>query len=467
MYLLAEEGIYGTLTGVSATYIFIFVLFGSFVIRSGAGDFFTKLACAIAGRLAGGPALIATISSAFFGTLSGSSVANVFGTGSFTIPLMKKIGYRPEFAGAVEAVAPTGGQYMPPIMGAAAFIMAEIVGVPYIEVALCAVISAVLYFFSVGLMVYFRARREGLCGLSSEEVPPLRETLKSSYLLIPIIALFAMLLRGYTPIMAGFIATVMTILVTWIVPRKGMKPRQIVDALIEGAKNGVLVAVAYAGTGIVVSVVTHSGLGLTFSNAMVSIAKGNIVITMLLVAIAALILGHGAPTSATYVLVATIGVGALTRLGADLIAAHLLCLYYAVIADITPPVAVAAYAGASIAKAEPFRTGVEAFLLAIAGFIVPIIFVLQPALVLRGPFSATIQATISAIIGVTALAAGIQGWFMKRLTVGERGVLLAAAGLLHPGLVTDIVGAVILATLIFRTMLGRWFPRVFGKSTGA
>lgn len=468
MYLLADEGIYGILTGISATYIFIFVLYGCFVVNSGAGDFFTKLACAVAGRLPGGPALIAVISSAFFGTLSGSSVANVFGTGSFTIPLMKRVGYKPEFAGAVEAAASTGGQYMPPVMGAAAFIMAEIVGVPYITVALCASVSAVLYFLSVGLMVYFRARRDGLRGLPSGEVPPLRETLKDSYLVVPIVALFYMLVRGYSAIMAGLLACVMTVLVTWVNPKKAMRPKQILNALIDGGKNAVLVAAACAGTGIVVSVVTHTGLGLSFSNALISIAHGNIIITMVLIMIASLILGHGAPTSATYVLIATVGAGALTRLGADIIAAHLFCMYYAVIADITPPVAVAAYAGASIAKAEPFATGVEAFLLAMAGFIVPIIFVLQPALVLRGPATATIQATITALIGVIALAGGIQGWFMKRLTPFERVVLLAAAaGLLDPGLLTDIIGVAVLVAFVLRVKLAGKGPGLPEKPTRA
>lgn len=445
MYLLADEGIYGMLTGISATYIFIFVLYGSFVVRSGAGDFFTKLACALTGRIRGGPALIAIISSAFFGTLSGSSVANVFGTGSFTIPLMKRIGYKPEFAGAVEAAASTGGQYMPPIMGAAAFIMAEIVGVPYITVALCAAISACLYYFSVGLMVYFRACRVGLKGLPPDEVPPLKETLKSAYLVIPIAALFYMLVRGFSPIMAGFVCIIMTVVITWLNPKKGMRFRDIVEALADGGKNATLVAAACAGTGMIVSVVTHTGLGLSFSNAIIALSHGNIVASMFLIMVAALILGHGAPTSATYVLVSTVGATALVRLGVDIIAAHLFCLYYAVIADITPPVAVAAYAGASIAKGDPFATGIEAFKLAIAGFIVPFLFVLNPALVLRGPWQVTLYTTMTASVGVVGLAAAIQGWLLKNLGLPER-ILLAVAGLglLHHGVETDLLGVGIL-----------------------
>lgn len=456
MYLLADEGVYGFITGISATYIFIFVLFGSFVKHSGAGEFFTDFATAAAGRIRGGPALIAVISSGFFGTLTGSAVANVFGTGSFSIPLMKKVGYKPEFAGAVEAAASTGGQYMPPIMGAAAFIMAEMVGMPYITIALCASISAALYFISIGFMVYFRACRQGLQGLSKDELPSLKETLKRSYLLIPMIGLFYMLIRGYSPIMAGLWSIILTVAITWLNPKNAMRLKHIIEALIDGGRNAVIVAVACAGTGMIVSVVTHTGLGLTFSNFLVRLSGGNILLAMLFIMLASLVLGHGAPTSATYVLVATVGAGALVRLGADLIAANLFCLYYAVIADITPPVAVAAYAGASIAKGEPFSTGVEAFKLAFAGFIVPFIFVINPALVLRGPWQTTIHATITALIGVIVLSAAIQGWFMKNLSKVGRTILFASAiSLLIGGIKSDIIGAAILVGFIIYGLIGR------------
>ncbi|MGI6574782.1 MAG: TRAP transporter permease [bacterium] len=454
MYLLAQEGIYGMLTGISATFIFIFVLFGSFIVYSGVGDFFTKFASAVAGKVRGGPALIAVISSAFFGTLTGSSVANVLSTGSFTIPLMKRTGFKPEFAGAVEAAASTGGQYMPPIMGAAAFIMAEVVGVPYITVAMSATISAILYYLSVGMMVYFRARKDEIEGLSLTEVPPLREVLKMSYLVLPLFVLFFMLVKGYSPIMAGLYAIIGTVLITWVNPKQGMKFGVVLEALAQGGKNAVLVAVACAATGMVVSVVTYTGIGLTFTNSIVSLSSGNIILAMFFIMIASLILGHGAPTSATYILVATVGAGALVRLGADIIAAHLFCLYYAVIADITPPVAVAAYAGASVANSDPISTGIEAFKLAAAGFIVPFLFVLNPALVLRGPLLTTIHATITALIGVIALSGAMQGWFIKKLVIYERGLLLIAAlSLLIHGIISDIVGAIILGIIIIRVML--------------
>jgi TRAP transporter 4TM/12TM fusion protein len=467
MYMLADEGVYGMLTGISATYIFIFILFGSFINGSGAGDFFSKLATAAFGTIRGGPALVAVSSSALFGTLTGSSVANVFGTGTFTIPLMKRLGYSSEFSGAVEAAASTGGQYMPPVMGAAAFIMAEMIGIPYITIALCASISACLYFVSIGFMVYFRACREDLKGLPKEEIPLLGEALKDIYLLIPIVLLFYMLIKGYSPIMSGFVATLVTIAVTWIRPSRGMRLKKIYVALVDAGKNAVLVAVACAGTGMIVSVVTHTGLGLTFSNSLVRLSGGNIIVTMFLIMCASLVLGHGAPTSATYVLIATVGAGAMVKLGANIIAAHLFCLYYAVIADITPPVAVAAYAGASIAKGDPFRTGIEAFKLAFAGFIVPIIFVLNPALVLQGPWYETIHVTFTALIGIVALAGGIQGWFKKNLNRIERIILFAAAlGLLDPSLLTDILGACVLLAFLLRGWLQNKWKRTQPNDVG-
>lgn len=461
MYMLADEGVYGMLTGISATYIFIFVLFGAFINGSGVGDFFSRLATAALGTIKGGPALIAVCSSALFGSLTGSAVANVFGTGTFSIPLMKRLGYKKEFAGAVEAAASTGGQYMPPVMGAAAFIMAEMVGVPYVTIALCASISACLYFISIGFMVYFRACRDGLQSLPKDEIPQLKETLKDVYLLIPIVFLFFVLMKGYSPIMGGFTATLVTIAVTWIRPSKGMRLKKIYEALIDAGKNAVLVAVACAGTGMIISVVTHTGIGLSFSNSLVRLSGGNIVVTMFLIMCASLVLGHGAPTSATYVLIATVGAGAMVKLGSNIIAAHLFCLYFAVIADITPPVAVAAYAGASVAKGDPFLTGIESFKLAFAGFIVPFVFVLNPALVLQGPWLETIHTTITALIGIVALAGGIQGWLRKNLNRKERIILLiAAAGLLHPGFLTDTFGACVLLAFILRDWIqNKWLSK--------
>ena len=454
LYLLSDEGIYGYLLGISATYIYIFVLFGAFVVYSGAGDFFTSFACALCGKFSGGPGLVAVLSCGFFGMLSGSAVANVFATGSFTIPLMRRVGYTPEFSGAVVAAASTGGQYMPPVMGAAAFIMAEILGVSYIKIALCASISAVLYYVALGIMVYFRARRENLTGLKEEELPNLRETLKSSYLLIPVFVLFYLLVRGYSPIFSGMAAIVVTVIVSWINPKKGMRPKQIIQALIDGGKNSILVAVACAGTGIIVSIVTHTGLGLSFSNVLIHISGGNVVLTMLLIAAASLVIGHGAPTSATYILVATVGVGAMTRLGVNPIAAHLFCLYFAVIADITPPVAVASYAGASVAKSDPLKTGFAAFALAFSGFIVPFVFVLNPALVLQGTLFDGVWGTITCLIGIIALSAALQGWIINNLTMPVRYLLAASGlGLLHPGIITDALGFIVLSVILVKEIL--------------
>lgn len=446
LYLLSDEGIYGYLLGISATYIYIFVLFGSFILHSGAGEFFTKLACALCGKQRGGPGLVAVLSCGFFGMLSGSAVANVFATGSFTVPLMKKGGYKSDFAGAVVAAASTGGQYMPPVMGAAAFIMAEILGVSYIKIALCASISAILFYVALGVMVYFRARRDGLQGLSKEEIPNLRETLKQSYLLIPIVALFVLLVKGYSPVFAGLVSIAVTIAASWLNPKTGMRPRQIIRALIEGGRNSILVAVACAGTGIIVSVVTHTGLGLSFSNSLVHVSGGSLIVSMLLICLAALVIGHGAPTSATYILVATVGAGALIRIGANPMAAHLFCLYFAVIADITPPVAVAAYAGASVAQSDPLITGFKAFALAFAGFIVPFIFVLNPAIVLQGTVPDAIQGTLTCLMGIIALSGALQGWYINSLPMLKRLFLaVCGLGLLYPGTLSDMLGFALLA----------------------
>lgn len=445
LYLLSDEGIYGYLLGISATYIYIFVLFGAFVLYSGAGDFFTNFATSICGKYRGGPGIVAVTSCCFFGMLSGSSVANVFATGSFTVPLMKRAGYDADFSGAVVAAASTGGMYMPPVMGAAAFIMAEILGISYVQVALSASISALLYYIALGLMVYFRARRENILGMEQEDIPSFKNVVKQSYLLIPILALFFLLVKGYSPVFAGIVSIAVTVLVTWLKPSQGMKPKQIVQALIDGGKNSILVAVACAGTGIVVSVVTQTGLGLSFSNVLVRIAGGNVVIAMLLICAAALVIGHGAPTSATYILVATVGAGALIRMGVNPIAAHLFCLYFAVIADITPPVAVAAYAGASVAKGNPISTGFKAFALAFAGFIVPFVFVLNPAIVLQGTVVDCVWGTITCLIGIIGMSGALQGWYFNNLSMPKRYILaLAGLGLLHPGLVTDAMGFIIL-----------------------
>ncbi|MDY9922187.1 MAG: TRAP transporter permease [Synergistota bacterium] len=450
LYLLSDDGIYGYLLGISATYIYIFVLFGAFVLYSGAGDFFTNFATSICGKYRGGPGIVAVTSCCFFGMLSGSSVANVFATGSFTVPLMKKAGYDADFSGAVVAAASTGGMYMPPVMGAAAFIMAEILGISYVKVALSASISAILYYIALGLMVYFRARRENIMGMDKKDIPLFKDVVKQFYLLIPIIALFYLLVKGYSPVFAGIVSIAVTVVITWVKPAQGMRPRQIMQALIDGGKNCILVAVACAGTGIVVSVVTQTGLGLSFSNVLVRIAGGNVIIAMLLICAAALVIGHGAPTSATYILVATVGAGALIRMGVNPIAAHLFCLYFAVIADITPPVAVAAYAGASVAGGNPIATGFKAFALAFAGFIVPMVFVLNPALVLQGSVVDCIWGTITCLIGIIGMSGALQGWFLNNLSMPKRYILaLSGLALLFPGLLSDFAGFVILSGMAF------------------
>ncbi len=441
VYLLTGEGIYGILMGISATYVVLFVIFGAFVMKVGAGDFFTQISRAIAGASRGGPAKIATFSSALFGTLSGSAVANVYATGSFTIPLMKRRGFRAQFAGAVEAVASTGGQYMPPIMGASAFIIAENLGMPYIQVALKASIAAILYYFSLLMMIHFMCLREGLSGEPKSQLPPIKAVLKDSYLFIPVIVLFYLLIKGYSPLYAGFTSIISCLVISFFKKKSFMTPVKIIDALATGAKNATMVAVALAGAGIIVVAFTHTGLGLTFASMIISLSHGIKLLALLFIGITCIILGMGVPTTAAYVIASALGAHALIKLGIDPFAAHLFVFYYAVISNITPPVAVAAYAGANIAGSDPMKTGFEASMIALTGYIVPFMFVYSPVLLVQGTAAQILLAATTAFLGVLLLASGIQGWFFGRTPLWMRiAILIAALSLVRPGLATDAVG---------------------------
>ncbi|MDI3523110.1 MAG: hypothetical protein PWP43_1292 [Bacillota bacterium] len=437
------EGILGIPLGVSSTFVFLFILFGAFLEKTGIGQFIIDLANAVAGRAVGGPAKVAVIASAMQGTISGSSVANVVGTGSFTIPLMKSIGYKANFAGAVEAAASTGGQIMPPIMGAAAFLMAEFTGIPYARVALAAVIPALLYFTGVGIGVHLEARRTGLTGLPEEQVPRLGKVLRErGLLLIPILGLIVIMASGATPTKAALLAMVLAILVSSISPKTRLKPKDILDALEQGARGALGVAAATAAAGMIIGSVTLTGLGLKLANGLVTLAHGNLLLTMFFAMIASLILGMGSPTTANYVITSTIASPALIHLGVPLLAAHMFVFYFGIVADLTPPVALAAYAGAGIAKGEPMATGVNATKLAIGAFLVPYIFVMSPQLLLISTtvFGA-LRVAVGAVIGMLALEAAVQGWLLKEAGLPER-VALALGGLMliDPGSLTDIIG---------------------------
>ena len=430
MYLYSEQGIYGSLTGISATVIFIFVLFGCFIIRTGLGQFFMDLAVAVAGRTRGGPAKVAVVSSALYGTLSGSSVSNVYTTGSFSIPLMKQVGYRPQFAGAVEAAAGVGGMIMPPIMGVGAFVMAEMTAIPYWTIAKSAALAAILYYLGVFAMVHLEAVKAGLRPMAPSEIPPLRTVLPRSYLLSPIILLVVLLVMGYTPVFSGMLAIVVSVAVAAFRSETRMGPRAVWQALRQGGCDAAMIAVAIAAAGMIVAVIAQTALGLAFSSLFISFSGGWLLLTLIMVMIVDTFLGTGIPTTPSYILTVVVGGAAMMKLGVGLLPAHLFAFYFGVLADITPPVAIAAYASAAIAGSDPMKTGFEAFKLAIGGFIVPFIFVYHPALILQGAWHETLWAFVLAAACILLTSAALTGWFLGPAPWPERILLfLSAAGL--------------------------------------
>lgn len=426
-YVLDDEGIYGTLTGVSAVFVALFVVFGGFIHWLGLGQYFIDLACRIAGRTVGGPAKVAVISSAFFGTISGSAAANVYATGTFSIPLMRSIGYRPQFAGAVEAAASTGGQIMPPIMGAAAFLMAQITHIPYIAICKAAFPAAVLYFLCVGAMVHYEALRRGLGGMDIIDIAPVKRLIRDSYLLLPIVALLALMIIGYSPFMGAFVGTLVALGISYFDRSRWMTPYKIIKALDMGGRNLIMIACACAGAGFIIGAVVTTGLGLEFSSLVITSFKGNYLIALILIMISAIILGMGLPTTAAYVLAVSVGGPTLIEMGGDVLSVHLFVFYFAIMACVTPPVALAAYAGAALAGTDPMRTGLEASRIAIAGYIIPYLLVFNQGIILRGPFLEIVLALISAVIWIYILVIGLQGWMLTQLNFLERAIMVAGA----------------------------------------
>lgn len=451
------DGILGTPISVSATFIFVFLLFGSFLVKTGVGMYFNDLAVSLAGHLTGGPAKVAIFSSALQGTISGSSVANVVTSGSYTIPMMKKLGYKKEFAGAVEAAASTGGQIMPPIMGAAAFLMVEFIGgITYWEIAKAAAIPAILYFTGVWIMTHFEAKRVGLKGLSKEEMPDRKEVLKKIYLLLPIVAIIVFLLIGIPTMHAALYGILLTIVVSSFNKETRLSPKDMVHALVDGARTALAVAAATAAAGIIVGVVVKTGLGLSLANGLVSASGGNILLTLFFTMLAAIVLGMGSPTTANYVITSTIAAPAIITLlmldepvGAAVpivvaLSAHLFVFYFGIIADITPPVALAAFAASGISGGEPIKTGFIAAKLAAAAFIIPYMFVLSPALLMIDTtLPELIWVLITAFTGMIAIGAGLIGFWYRKLNWLERIIaFVTGLALIYPEGVTDIVGAI-------------------------
>lgn len=441
------EGIFGTPMGVSSTFIYLFILFGAYLETTGLGKFFIDISNAIAGWASGGPAKVAVISSALEGTVSGSSVANVVGSGSFTIPMMKKLGYGKDFAGAVEAAASTGGQLMPPVMGAAAFLMAEFVGVPYMEVVKAGVIPAILYFTGIWLGVHFEAKKLGLKGMSRDEMPSYKSIfIERGHLVIPLIAIIYFLSSGYTPMRAALVGIVLAIVSACLRKSTRITFKDFVNGMINGSKGILGVLIACATAGIIIGVVTKTGVGLKMATALLDLAGGHLMPAMVFTMITSLILGMGVPTTANYVITSTIAAPALIQMDVPVLAAHMFVFYFGIVADITPPVALAAYAGAGISGGDPLRTGINASKLAIAAFIIPYIFVLSPEMLMidATPFGILFSCT-TAILGMVGVAAAMGGYFTRRLNKIQRILLFVAGiGLIDPGLYTDIAGVVIM-----------------------
>ena len=447
----SNVAIMGSPISVCVGFIVLFILFGAFLEKSGIGTFFIDLANSIAGFSAGGPAKVAVISSALEGMYSGSSVANTVGSGSVTIPVMKKAGYRPEFAAAVEAAASTGGQIMPPIMGAAAFLMAEMTGYTYPQIATAAILPAALYFAGIFLMVHFEAKRIGLKGLPKDSIPNFfKLMLRKGYLLLPIITLVGLMSAGKTASLSASIAIVVAIVVSFFDKETRFTPVKLLETIETGARNAIGVTVACGMAGIVIGVISYTGLATTLFNVIVPIARQNVFLALFLTMIACIICGMGVPTTANYILMATITAPIVVEMGIPLLAAHMFVFFFGIVADITPPVALAAFAGSAIAHSNPFKTGVQATKLAIAAFIIPYVFALSPEILwIDTDAFEVVRIVITSVIGMVAISAGLEGYLLIPAKIWER-VIFAASGLLLviPSIETDIVGIILLVICV-------------------
>jgi len=450
-YLFSLDGILGLPVLASAHYIFLFVLFGAFVDSSGAGRFFVDFARCIAGRLRGGPAKVSIVSSALIGTASGSSVANVVVDGVLNIPLMKASGFRGAVAGAIEAMNSTGGQIVPPVMGAGAFLMAEILGIPYPKVALAAVIPAFFYFSAAYFMIDFYSASIGLKGLKKEELPIFHKImLEKGYLLIPIVALLiCLMVLMYSPYRAAMVGIITLIIVSWVRASTRMGPKKVLDVLSKGARGAMEIAATCAAAGIIVGILTQTGLGQKFAMIIFSYSGGNLYLALVFTMLIAIVLGMGMPTTAAYAICASVLAPALIQLNVPEIAAHLFIFYFACLSALTPPVALASFAAAAIASAKTWEVGWQGMRFAIAGFIIPYLFVLGPAMVLEGTAAEIVLVVITGTMGVIALSASVQNWLLTSCAKWERIVLLAAAiTLIKPGWLTDVIGLGMLGVVV-------------------
>ena len=454
-----KEGIFSTPVNVCSKYIVVFIIFGAFLERTGISNFFIDLANCIAGRFAGGPAKVSVISSALCGMVSGSSVGNTVTTGSVTIPMMKKTGYKPEFAGAVEATSSTGGQIMPPIMGAAAFLMADFVGVPYSSIIGRAILPAILYFAGIFISVHLEAKKLDLHGMPKEQLPKAKKLVKKIYLLLPLVMLVVWVSGNFMTMQkAASLAIVLTVVDSLFNKDTRITPGKILEALEAGGKSAITVGAACGVAGIISGTITMTGLANDIINAIVSVAGDRLIIALILTMLCCIVLGMGVPTTANYCIMAATTAPILIRMGVPVMAAHFFVFYFGIVADITPPVALAAYAGSAIAKSNPMKTAFNASKLAVAAFIVPYMFCFNPAMLLIDTTAIqVVQISITAFIGIFALAAALEGYCFANMNAVIR-IVIAAGGLLliHPALATDLVGLIIVfVSLGFQYVLSK------------
>lgn len=451
MYL-TPEGIFGVALGVSATFVVMFIIFGAFLGKSGGARFFNELALALAGGTPGGPAKVAVVASGLLGTINGSSVANVATTGTFTIPLMKRVGYKPEYAGAVEACASTGGQLMPPIMGAGAFIMSEFLGISYLRIAAAAIIPAILYYAAIFVNVHIRARKRNLKGLSKDELPVIKDVMKrDGHLLIPIGVVIATLLMKYTPVASAFFGVIAVVVVSQLRKHTRMGLRSIIEAMEEGARGSLGVAMACALVGFVVGTSSLTSLGLTISNNIIELSGGKLLPTLVMAMVASLVLGMGLPTTANYIVCSTIVAPALIGMNVLPLAAHMFVFYFGIMADLTPPVCLAAFTGAGIAGAQPGKTGMTATKIALVAYFIPYSFVYTPMVLLQNPNPLHLAILVgSSLLGIVCLAGSLEGWMYRDLGIAERVLILPLAiATFMPQVMVNLVAGILLVAGLF------------------
>jgi len=457
---LKTEGLYSVAIGASVTFIFLFILFGAFLARSGMGQLFNDLALALAGDKKGGPAKVAVISSGFMGSINGSALSNVVSTGAFTIPLMKKVGYHKDFAGAVEASASVGGQILPPIMGASAFIMAETTGLPYSTIALAALLPAILYYLGVIAQVHFRAGRRDLKGMAKESLPQVKEVLKArGHMLLPIVFLIYLLIQNVPVGYAAAYTIGFTVVISMLRKETRMGFKDILGALEDGARQSLAVMAACAVVGIIIGVVSLTSFGTVMTSSIVTLGAGSLLLTLILTMLASMVLGMGLPSIPAYIITATMAAPALAGFDIPILSAHMFVFYFGVFANITPPVCLAAFAGAGISGGDPMKTGFLSLKLALAGFIVPFMFIYNPAMLMIDPTGLAVTAkefplppvmdiviaVVTSVVGVIGLSAALEGYFKGDMNVVTRLILaLGALLLIYPGLITGLIGGVII-----------------------